>query len=149
MDRARLQRRTLPSDAAVPGTQAYSDHEGRLWFDLKHVHIALSKSGYPQDWRYFRRGLMAMWDEAEVDASEFFLGKAPGTHVTFICSAAALLTALWMLVSKSRTSSVIAACAACRPSAIDVISFEHRLQGRARTHAGSPPWITFQPRQPC
>ncbi len=127
MDRARLQRRTLPSNAAVPGTQAYSDHEGRLWFDLKHVHMALSKSGYPQDWRYFRRGLAAMWGEAGVDASEFFLGQAPGTHVTDICSARALLTALWMLVTKSRTPGVIAACTTC---------FE-----QACALAGQVPWL--------
>ena len=127
MDRARLQRRTLPSNAAVPGRQAYSDHEGRLWFDLKYVYIALSKSGFPQDWRYFKKGLMAMWGEAGVDVSEFFLGKAPGTSVTDICSASALFTALWMLVSKSRTPSVIAACAAC---------FE-----QACALAGQVPWL--------
>ncbi len=55
-----MQRRTLPNNAAVPGTQAYSDDQGRMWFDLGQVHVALSGFGYPPDWRYFRKDLRAM-----------------------------------------------------------------------------------------
>ena len=102
MDRARVKRWTLPDNAPVPGTQVYSDSEGRLWHDLRHVHVALCCSGYTQRWKFSRRDVSHMWLEAGVGKDHYFIEQACGTHVSHICSTFALIMALWMFVTRSR-----------------------------------------------
>ena len=55
MDRARLQRRTLVPTAALPSTQVYSDDEGQLWHDLRHVHVKLVMLAIPSRGNLFQK----------------------------------------------------------------------------------------------
>ena len=111
MDRARLQRRTLVSTAALPSTQVYSDDEGQLWHDLRHVHVKLCDAGYSQPWKSLKKDLRSMWSDTVVPPHQFFLGQAVGTHVSNICPTLALYMALWGHVARSRVQILASASA--------------------------------------
>ena len=139
MDRARLQRRTLVPTAALPSTQVYSDDEGQLWHDLRHVHVKLCDAGYSQPWKSFSKDLRSLWSDTVVAPHQFFLGQAVGTHVSNICSTLALYIALWGLVARSRVKVLASASAAyIKQACILVDQAPWDGQGEQRELAGRP-----------
>ena len=113
MNRTHLQRRTVDEDPDVlPGAQVYLEASGRVWHDLKFVHVSLAKHGLKRDWSSYRHDLKRMWRQAELEETQFHLDIAASNQVSMICTSVALVVALWVHVACGRAGTVVQQCAA-------------------------------------
>ena len=113
MNRARLQRKTVGEDPqALPGSRVYLETSGRVWHDLRFVHVSLANHGLTRQWKWYRGDLRRAWQQEELEEGlHFHLNVAPATRMTNICTSFALVMALWCHVRCSRRVQVAEACA--------------------------------------
>ena len=103
MNRARLQRKTVGDPQALPGSRVYLETSGRVWHDLRFVHVSLANHGLTRQWKWYRGDLRRAWQQAELEEGlHFHLNVAPATRMSNICTSFALAMALWFHVRSIR-----------------------------------------------
>ena len=79
---------------------------GRVWHDLRFVHVPLANHGLTRRWKWYREDLEKAWRTTKVDGTNFHLGVAPATRISNICTSFALVMALWVDAGSLRAARV-------------------------------------------